>query len=55
MANTVGLPIAIIAKLMLEGYTNPGVQIPIDRKLYLPVLEELKTLGIEFIDNLTII
>jgi len=55
MANTVGLPIAIIAKRMLTGYRNPGVHLPIDRKLYIPVLEELKSLGIEFIDNLTAI
>lgn len=55
MANTVGLPMAIIAKHMLKGYRNPGVHLPIDRKLYIPVLEELKTLGIEFIDNLTAI
>ena len=53
MANTVGIPIAIIAKLMLNGYCNPGVHLPIDRRLYNPVLEELKPFGIEFIDNLT--
>ena len=53
MANTVGLPIAIIAKLMLNGYSNPGVHLPIDPKLYSPVLEELKSFGVEFIDNLT--
>lgn len=53
MANTVGLPIAIIAKLMLNGYSNPGVHLPIDHKLYSPVLEELKSFGVEFIDNLT--
>ena len=53
MANTVGLPMAIIAKHMLKGYRNPGVHLPIDRELYIPVLEELKTWGIEFIDNLT--
>lgn len=53
MANTVGLPIGIIAKLMLQGYSNPGVQLPLDSQLYRPVLEELKALGIEFKDNLT--
>ena len=53
MANTVGLPMAIIAKHMLKGYRNPGVHLPIDRDLYIPVLEELKTWGVEFIDNLT--
>jgi saccharopine dehydrogenase-like NADP-dependent oxidoreductase len=53
MANTVGLPMAIIAKHMLKGYRNPGVHLPIDRELYIPVLEELKTWGVEFIDNLT--
>jgi saccharopine dehydrogenase-like NADP-dependent oxidoreductase len=53
MANTVGLPIGIIAKHMLQGYSNPGVQLPLDATLYRPVLEELKSLGIEFKDNLT--
>jgi hypothetical protein len=38
---------------MLKGYRNPGVHLPIDRELYIPVLEELKTWGVEFIDNLT--
>lgn len=53
MANTVGLPIGIIAKHFLNGYSKPGVQLPVDSNLYLPVLEELKELGIKFIDNLT--
>jgi saccharopine dehydrogenase-like NADP-dependent oxidoreductase len=53
MANTVGLPVAITAKLMLNGYCNPGVHLPIDPRLYNPVLEELKSFGVEFIDKLT--
>jgi len=53
MANTVGLPIGIIAKHMLTGYSNPGVQLPLDSQLFLPVLEELKEHGIGFIDKLT--
>lgn len=32
MSNTVGLPIGIIAKLMLNGYSNPGVHIPVQKK-----------------------
>lgn len=53
MANTVGLPIGIIAKHMLQGYANPGVQLPIDPALFLPVLKELEELGITFRDKIT--
>jgi saccharopine dehydrogenase-like NADP-dependent oxidoreductase len=53
MANTVGLPIGIIAKHMLQGYANPGVQLPIDPTLFLPVLKELEELGITFRDKIT--
>ncbi len=53
MSNTVGLPIAIIAKHILNGYTNPGVHIPVQKELYLPVLEELEEFGIKFTETIT--
>ena len=53
MSNTVGLPIGIIAKLMLNGYSNPGVHIPIQKEIYLPVLKELEEFGIKFTDTIT--
>ena len=49
MARTVSLPIAIAVKLILHGEIKlTGVQIPVDPVIYEPVLAELKTLGIEF-------
>ena len=53
MSNTVGLPIGIIAKLMLHGYSNPGVHIPVQKEIYLPVLNELESFGIKFIETTT--
>ena len=53
MATTVGLPLGIAAKLILEGkITQTGVHIPILPEIYLPVLEELKKYGIEFKETL---
>ncbi len=48
MAKTVGFPLAIAAKLLLQGkITERGVVIPTMKEIYRPVLKELKTLGIE--------
>ncbi|MDX5420101.1 MAG: saccharopine dehydrogenase, partial [Hymenobacteraceae bacterium] len=52
MAKTVGLPVGILAKLLLQGkISHRGVVIPIYPELYEPVLEELKTFGINFIEK----
>lgn len=49
MAKTVGLPLGIAAKLILNGQINvKGVCIPTLKEIYNPVLEELKTHGITF-------
>lgn len=49
MAKTVGLPVAIATLDILNGeITTPGVQIPISKEVYEPILEELKEFGIEF-------
>jgi len=49
MAKTVGLPLGIVAKLLLEGkISKRGVCIPVDQEFYEPVLEELKVYGIDF-------
>jgi saccharopine dehydrogenase-like NADP-dependent oxidoreductase len=49
MAKTVGLPIGIAAKLILEGkITETGLNIPILASIYEPVLEELKTYDVAF-------
>ena len=47
MSRTVGLPLAIAAKLLLQGKIQKrGVAIPIEKEIYDPVLAELRTLGI---------
>jgi len=49
MAKTVGLPMAICLKLILQGkITLRGVQIPVSKDIYEPVLNELKAFGIQF-------
>ncbi|MGZ3904373.1 MAG: saccharopine dehydrogenase C-terminal domain-containing protein [Bacteroidia bacterium] len=49
MAKTVGLPLAICIKNFLTGKFNlTGVQIPTDKQIYLPLLAELKGLGVVF-------
>ena len=49
MAQTVGLPLAIAATLILEGKIKlKGLRIPTDPELYTPVLQELALQGISF-------
>lgn len=49
MAKTVGLPVAIAALQILNGkITKHGVQIPLDKEVYGPILEELRNFDIEF-------
>ncbi|RYX99774.1 saccharopine dehydrogenase, partial [bacterium] len=46
MAKTVGLPLAIAVKLILNGViTTPGVQIPLIKEIYEPILNELEEYG----------
>jgi saccharopine dehydrogenase-like NADP-dependent oxidoreductase len=52
MAKTVGLPLGIAAKLLLQGkIKRTGVVIPVDAEFYTPVLQELKTLGVELTET----
>lgn len=49
MAKTVGLPVGIFVKLLMEGRMDiKGVNIPTIKEIYEPVLEELKSYGIYF-------
>ena len=49
MAKTVGLPLGIAAKLLLEGSLKlTGLHIPTSKDIYLPVLAELEALGVTF-------
>ena len=52
MAKTVGLPVAIAAiKILKKEIKTPGVQIPISKEVYEPILKELEKCGIEFIEK----
>jgi saccharopine dehydrogenase-like NADP-dependent oxidoreductase len=49
MAKTVGLPVAIATLKILNGEIKaPGVQIPISKEVYNPILDELEKYGIVF-------
>jgi saccharopine dehydrogenase-like NADP-dependent oxidoreductase len=49
MAKTVGLPIAIACKMILNGSINEvGVHIPVKPSIYEPIMNELKSFGINF-------
>lgn len=49
MAKTVGLPVAMAALHILNGkITTPGVQLPITKEVYEPILEELEDFGVVF-------
>ena len=53
MARTVGLPVAIAAKMILNGkITSKGVLMPVQKEIYQPVLDELASLGIRFTETL---
>ncbi len=52
MARTVGLPVAIAAKHILNGnITTAGVQIPITKEIYEPMLAELAEYDIKFTEK----
>ena len=52
MARTVGIPVAIATKLILNGVINtPGVHLPLSKEIYEPMLAELAEHGIEFIEK----
>ena len=49
MAKTVGLPVAIATlKILNKEITTPGVQLPITKEVYNPILKELEDYGVIF-------
>ncbi|RYJ43221.1 saccharopine dehydrogenase family protein [Flavobacterium beibuense] len=49
MAKTVGLPVAMATLQILNGnITTPGVQLPLNKEVYLPILKELEEFGVVF-------
>ncbi|MCF6168503.1 saccharopine dehydrogenase family protein [Lutibacter sp.] len=52
MAKTVGLPVAIATlKILNKEIKTPGVQIPINKEVYEPILKELEENGIIFTEK----
>ncbi|PCJ23285.1 MAG: saccharopine dehydrogenase [Flavobacteriales bacterium] len=52
MAKTVGLPLAISVKMILNGTISiPGVHVPIIKEIYNPILDELENYGINFVEK----
>jgi saccharopine dehydrogenase-like NADP-dependent oxidoreductase len=52
MAKTVGLPVAIATKMILNGtIQSRGVQLPISKQIYEPILKELELYGIAFLEK----
>jgi saccharopine dehydrogenase (NAD+, L-glutamate forming) len=52
MSNTVGLPTAICAKMILNGeLQTTGVTLPVQREVYEPILKELEEFDIRFIEK----
>jgi saccharopine dehydrogenase-like NADP-dependent oxidoreductase len=52
MAKTVGLPVAIAAiKILKNDIKNPGVQLPISKEVYEPILTALEKCGIQFMER----
>jgi saccharopine dehydrogenase-like NADP-dependent oxidoreductase len=56
MATAVGTPLAIAVKLLLTNQIQQkGVIIPTKPELYNPILDELETYGIKFVEKELII
>jgi hypothetical protein len=52
MAKTVGLPLAIAAKLILNGtLKSKGLHIPVTAEIYNPVMQQLEAEGIRFAEE----
>lgn len=53
MSKTVGLPLGIVAKRMLNKQIHlSGVHLPVTKELYEPVLQELSSMNIRFVEKL---
>lgn len=54
MSNTVGLPAAICAKMILTGeLKSKGVTLPVQPEVYTPILKELESFDIRFVEKET--
>jgi len=56
MSRTVGLPVAIAVRYILEGRISlTGVQVPVKPEVYEPVMQELGRLGIKFEERIEVL
>lgn len=56
MANTVGLPVGICSKLIMNGkIPDTGIMLPVKKEIYQPILKELESYDIRFIEKKEII
>jgi len=56
MAQTVGLPLGICAKLLLHNLIRQkGLVLPLDKEIYKPILKELSNFGVRFQNVLNIL
>jgi saccharopine dehydrogenase-like NADP-dependent oxidoreductase len=54
MAKLVGLPMAILVRLLIQGkIALRGVHIPVQKEIYTPVLKELAACGVVFVEKIT--
>ena len=52
MSDTVGLPVAICSEMIMNGtIKSKGVQLPISKDIYVPVLAKLEEFGIKFVET----
>jgi len=52
MAKTVGLPVAIASLAILnKNIKSTGIQLPVSKEIYIPILNELEEYGIKFEDK----
>ena len=53
MSKLVGLPLGIFTKLvMVRKINTTGVQIPVKKEVYEPVMKELNSLGVRFYEKI---
>lgn len=56
MSITVGIPVAIATKLLLQNrFKHTGVQLPVHPDIYHPVLRELADYGVSFVEQETLL
>tara|TARA_B100000579_G_scaffold437942_1_gene470132 strand:+ start:3682 stop:5004 length:1323 start_codon:yes stop_codon:yes gene_type:complete len=54
MSKTVGMPIALlIEQIIIKKYKKPGIHLPFDQEIYIPILSKMSNLGLVFEEKIT--